>query len=174
MSTTETGACAKPTIHFLCGKMAAGKSTLSKKLAAELNAVLICEDLWLARLYKEQVQTFDDYLKHSAMLKEALFPHLLDLLNLGNSLVLDFPGNVPRQRQWFRTVFEAAGVDHVLHFIDLPDDVCKAQLQKRNLEKPRGSMVMSEEEFDHITSYFVPPAEAEQFNLKLYSPLATG
>jgi predicted kinase len=104
------------------------------------------------------------------MLKNALAPHILDLLKQGNSVVLDFPGNVPRQRQWFRTMFEAAGAGHVLHFLDVPDEVCKVQLQQRNLEKPPGSKVMSEEEFDHITSYFVPPGDAEQFIIKLYRP----
>lgn len=168
MSTTTANASATPTMHFLCGKMAAGKSTLSKKLAAEFEAILICEDLWLSRLYADEIHTFDDYLKYSARLKEVLTPHLLDLLKQGNSVVLDFPGNVPRQRQWFRTIFEAAGADHVLHFVDVPDDLCRMRLQKRNMENPPGSKVMSQEEFTHITSFFVPPTGAEQFNIKLY------
>jgi predicted kinase len=158
----------KPTLHFLCGKMAAGKSTFSRKLAAESGAILVCEDLWLSRLYPDEIQTFDDYLKYSARLKETLAPHLVDLLRGGNSVVLDFPGNVPRQRQWFRSIFEAAGAAHVLHFIDLPDALCKEQLQVRNREQPPGSKVMSEQEFDQITAYFVPPAEAEEFNVRLY------
>lgn len=164
---------AKPILHFLCGKMAAGKSTLSKKLAAEHNAVLVCEDLWLSRLYPEEIHTFDDYLRYSARLKEVLSPHLVDLLKQDNSVVLDFPGNGPRQRHWFRTIFEAAGADHVLHFVDLPDELCKAQLRMRNAERPPGSMVMSEDEFDHITSYFVAPACIEHFNVKKY-PAAGG
>lgn len=156
-------------MHFLCGKMAAGKSTLSKKLAAEHGAILICEDLWLSRLYGNEIRTFDDYLKYAARLKEVLEPHLLDLLKQGNSVVLDFPGNVPRQRQWFRSIFEAAGAGQILHFVDLPDEVCKAQLQKRNVEAPEGSMAMSEDEFNHITALFVPPTDAEGFNIKRYA-----
>lgn len=158
----------QPTMHFLCGKMAAGKSTLSRKLAAQLNAILICEDLWLSRLYAGDIHAFDDYLKYAARLKEVLAPHLLDLLRQGNSVVLDFPANTPSHRQWFRTIFEAAGADHVLHFVDLPDALCKTQLQKRNIEAPPGSMAMSEEEFDHVTSYFVAPAGDERFNIQLH------
>jgi hypothetical protein len=94
MPMTAMNASARPTLHFLCGKMAAGKSTLSKKLAAGFDAVLICEDLWLSRLYGNEIHTFDDYLKYSARLKEVLSPLVLDLLRLGNSVVLDFPGNV--------------------------------------------------------------------------------
>jgi predicted kinase len=167
-AATSGATAQEPTLHFFCGKMAAGKSTLSKALAAELNAVLVCEDLWLSRLYADGIQTFDDYLKYAARLKEVLAPHLVQLLRQGNSVVLDFPGNVPRQREWFRKVFEAAGAAHVLHFIDVPDALCKEQLHKRNREQPPGSKVMSDAEFEHITAYFVPPSEAEGFNIQLY------
>ena len=148
--------------------MAAGKSTLSKSLAIEWNALLICEDLWLSRLYPEEISSLDSYLLYSARLKQVMKPHLIDLLRKGNNVVLDFPANVPRQRQWFRDIVDAAGAEHVLHFVDTPDAVCKAQLQKRNSERPEGSMVMSEEEFDHITSFFVAPTHAELFNVVRY------
>ena len=158
-------------LHLLCGKMAAGKSTLSRVLAAKWHAVLICEDIWLSRLYPTEIASFDDYMLYSARLKEIMQPHLTDLLRQGNCVVLDFPANVPRQRQWFRDIAEAAGVQYVLHFVDTPDVMCKSQLQKRNREKPDGSMVMSEEDFDHITSFFVPPAESEAFNVIRYPRL---
>lgn len=81
------------------------------------------------------------------------------------SVVLDFPGNVPSQRQWFRSIFEVADVNHVLHYIVAPDSLCKEQLRKRNAEQPEGSMVMSEAEFDYITSFFQPPSADEGFNI---------
>ena len=165
---TPVQASNKPTLHFFCGKMAAGKSTLSAKLATELQAILVCEDLWLSRLYPDEIQAFADYLKYSARLKEVLAPHLIALLKGGNSVVLDFPGNVPKQRQWFRTIFDAAAADHVLHYVEVSDDVCKEQLQRRNKERPPGSKVMTEEEFDHITGFFVAPGPAEGFNMKLH------
>jgi predicted kinase len=164
---------AGPTMHILCGKMAAGKSTLSRRLASEFNAILISEDLWLSQLYGDEIHTFDDYLKCSAKLKEVLSLHLLELLRHGNSIVLDFPANVPRQRHWFRSIFESAGANHVLHYVDTTDELCKTQLRKRNQEKPPGSKVMSEAEFDHITSFFVPPEDAEGFNVKLYDASPT-
>lgn len=153
--------------------MAAGKSTLSAQLATELQAILVCEDLWLSRLYPDEIQTFGDYLKYAARLKATLAPHLVALLRQGSSVVLDFPGNVPAQRQWFRSLFEAAGADHVLHYVEVPDAVCKAQLQRRNNERPPGSKVMTEDEFDHITSFFVPPDAAEGFNVRRHARQAT-
>ena len=167
---TPVPASSKPALHFFCGKMAAGKSTLSAQLATELQAILVCEDLWLSRLYPDEIVTFNDYLKYAARLKEVLAPHLVALLRQGSSVVLDFPGNVPAQRQWFRTIFEAADADHVLHYVEVSDEVCKTQLQRRNRERPPGSKVMTEEEFDHITSCFVAPGAAEGFNVQAHRP----
>ncbi len=54
------------TLYFFCGKMGAGKSTKSKQLAKEKNAVLLSEDEWLSSLYPNQITSFEDYLKLSA------------------------------------------------------------------------------------------------------------
>jgi len=45
-----------PTLHLLCGKIAAGKSTLAKELVAEHAAILLSEDTWLAQLYPGEVR----------------------------------------------------------------------------------------------------------------------
>lgn len=157
-----------PVLHFFCGKMASGKTTLSKKLASENHAILISEDLWLSKLYPEEINTFEDYLKYSARLKTVVSPHVQAILAQGISVVLDFPGNVPSQRQWFRSIFEAAQVNHVLHYIVASDALCKAQLRQRNAEQPEGSVIMSEAEFDYITAYFQPPTVEEDFNITRY------
>jgi predicted kinase len=159
-----------PVLHFFCGKMASGKTTLSKKLASDHNVILIGEDIWLSKLYPEEIRTFDDYLKYSSRLKPLVLQHVQNILAQKISVVLDFPGNVPSQRQWFRSIFEAAKVNHVLHYIVASDSLCKEQLRKRNTERPEGSMFMSEAEFDRITSYFQPPIADEGFNIIRYEP----
>lgn len=157
-----------PVLYFFCGKMASGKTTLSKKLAANHNAILISEDIWLSKLYPEEISTFDDYLRYSSRLKSVVSQHVQNILAQGISVVLDFPGNVPSQRQWFRSIFEAAHVNHVLHYIVAPDSLCKEQLRKRSAEQPEGSLIMSEAEFDYITAYFQPPIADEGFNIIRY------
>ena len=143
---------------------------MSRKLASDNNAILISEDLWLSKLYPEEISTFDDYLRYSSRLKSVVSWHVRNILAQEISVVLDFPGNVPSQRQWFRLIFEAAKVDHALHYIVAPDSLCKEQLRKRNAEQPEGSMIMSEAEFDYITAYFQPPTADEGFNIIRYDP----
>ncbi|WP_412522461.1 AAA family ATPase [Shewanella algae] len=45
------------TLIFFCGKMGAGKSTLSQELASERRAVCISEDQWLAALSRKRSKT---------------------------------------------------------------------------------------------------------------------
>ena len=87
------------------------------------------------------------------------------LLTLGTSVVLDFPGNTRSQRAWFRQIFEQAGVEHELHFIDVSDALCKRQLKERSKHLPPGTPWTSEAEFDMIMAHFLPPADDEGFNV---------
>ena len=150
---------------FLCGKMAAGKSTLSRQLAERHQAVLLVQDEFLARLYPGEIVDIPGFVKYSARLKEALAPHILALLAHGMTVVLDFPGNTLSQRAWFRQLFEAAQAPHELHFVDTPDELCKRQLQQRSQHMPPGSPWTTDTEFDAITAYFQAPAPEEGFNV---------
>ena len=150
---------------FFCGKMAAGKSTLAKELAARQRAVVLNQDELLERLFPGEVIDVPSYLKCSSRLNSAIGPHVVALLTLGTSVVLDFPGNTRSQRTWFRELFEQAGVEHELHFIDAPDALCKRQLKERSKHLPAGTPWTSEEEFDLIMAHFLPPADDERFNV---------
>ena len=156
------------TLHFLCGKLAAGKTSLSHQLAGRHHAVLISEDIWLRRLYPVEIQTFDDYLVHSRRLREVVGPHVQQLLTFGQSVVLDFPMNVPAARAWVRSVFEGAGAGHLLHYVKASDEVCLRQLERRNRELPEGSVNVSVEQFEAITRLFREPSPEEGFTIETY------
>ena len=95
--------------------------------------------------------------------------HIVQVLRQGVSVVLDFPANTPASRQWMRGLFERAGVGHRLHFLDVPDDVCKARLRARNAAGTH-AFNASDAEFDLFTSYFVPPSPAEGFRIEAHGP----
>ena len=155
-------------LHLFCGKAAAGKSTLSKQLASEKNAILISEDLWLGKLYPEEINELQDYVLYSSRLKSAISEHVGNLLKNGSTVVLDFPGNTVDQRSWFRSLIDQAGCMHVLHYIEASDSLCKQQLHKRNENLPEGNAPVTDELFDLVTSYFLEPSESEGFNIKRY------
>ena len=49
-----------PTVYRLCGKIAAGKSTLARQLAARPATLLISEDHWTSTLFADDLKTIDD------------------------------------------------------------------------------------------------------------------
>ena len=123
----------------------------------------------MATLYPAEISTLADYLRHVARLQDALRPHLVDLLRSGVSIVLDFPANTVRSRAWMRSIFEEAVAAHKLHFLDTPDDICRARLAARNAAGEHEYQV-SEAQFDEFTRYFEPPNEAEGFDVVIYRP----
>jgi predicted kinase len=153
------------TLHMLCGKIAAGKSTLSAKLGQAERTVMISEDRWIDRLYGPELRTLADFFERCDRLRATLAPHVVDILRADVSVVLDFHANTIGSRQWMRAIFEEAGASHQLHFLDLPDDVCRARMHAR---KAAGGDGVTDAEFDHVTSYFVAPDESEGFNVIRY------
>ena len=162
------------TLHFFCGKMAAGKSTLARELAREHEAVLLEEDHFLAALFPREIRSIADYVKFSSRVKDALSEHIVSLLRRGISVVLDFPANTQNQRRWFRQLIGSAEVAHELHYLDVSDEVCRAQLRERSKSLPEGSPFTSDAEFEAITKYFQPPTAEEGFNVVLHSGIHGG
>ena len=153
------------TLLFLCGKMAAGKSTLARELARAHKAVLLEEDHFLDALFPGEIHAIADYVTYSVRLRHALTEPIVSLLRNGMSVVLDFPANTPNQRQWFRQLIDRAETAHELHYLDVPDEVCKAQLKERSRSLPPGSPFTTEAEFEAVTKYFQPPSAEEGFNV---------
>jgi predicted kinase len=151
---------------MLCGKVAAGKSTLSTRLITP-GTVVIAQDHWMSKLYKEELQTVADYIRLVPRLRDAMAPHLVDLLRARLSVVLDWPANTVASRAWMRGVFEAAGAAHKLHVLDVTDEVCLARLQARNAEG-RHEYQVSRAEFDELSRHFEPPTPAEGFDIVLH------
>lgn len=58
-----------PTLHILCGKIAAGKSTLAAHLGQLPGTVLVAEDVWLDALFSDQLNSLSDYGRCSSKLR---------------------------------------------------------------------------------------------------------
>ena len=152
------------TLHLVYGKIAAGKSTLCERLARQRGTVLISQDQWMVRLYPDEIRSIPDMIAYSARLREAMGGHVADLLREGLSVVLDFPANRIDWRRWMLDIAEEAEAPHVLHMLDVPDEVCKARLKARN-EAGKHEYVVSDEVFDTVLSRIQPPDEAEGLSI---------
>lgn len=152
---------------FFCGKMGSGKSTQAIALADEYDAILLSEDEWLAAVYPEEIKVFADYLKYSARLKPLLKKHVQNLLNSGISVVMDFPGNTPNQRAWFKEIFSEDKIPHKLYYLEASDELCLKQIEQRRKINPNSANFDTEKVFHQVNSYFQPPTEQEGFNIQI-------
>jgi predicted kinase len=157
------------TLYLLCGKIAAGKSTLAHRLAAQPKTLLISMDHWMPILFPTENETIEDFTRLSARLRAAMGPHVVDILRQDISVVLDFPANTVVWRRWMRSLITEANVAHELHVLDVSDAICKARLRTRN-ESGDHPYQIDEATYDLFMSYFVPPALDEGFNVIVHKP----
>ena len=157
-----------PTLHLLCGKIASGKSTLTAKLGSLDGTVVIAEDEWLSVLYSNEMSSISDYVYCASKLRTIMGPHVASLLNAGVSVVLDFPANTIKTRDWMRGILEQTNAAHKLHVLDVPDEVCMARLHARNVHGDH-PFAATEEQFRQISKHFHAPSPVEGFNIVLHN-----
>jgi len=156
------------TLYLICGKIAAGKSTLARQLAAHPGTLLITMDDWMSILFPTENRTIGDFTLLSARLRAAMGPHVVAILRQGLSVVLDFPANTVRWRSWMRSLAVEANIAHELHVLDVPDCVCKERLRRRN-QSGEHQYAVDEATYDQFMSYFVLPTPDESFNIVVHT-----
>ena len=127
-----------PTLHLLCGKIASGKSTLANTLAAEHAAILLSEDHWLATLYPGEVLSIADYVSCAQRIRGVLGPLVINVLQSGINVVLDFPANTLANREWLLSLAQAAQAPHCLHYLSWMTPPAAAVYRRA---MPRASMI---------------------------------
>jgi predicted kinase len=159
-----------PTLHVIAGKAGSGKTTLARQLAAQLPAVVLCEDEWMSRL-ADPIANLRQYLDASARIRSVMAPLTVDVLGLGLSVVFDFAGNRPADRLWTRSIAERAGAALVVHYIQADDVTCRARVVQRNVQQPEGIFfgVVTPEQVNEVNRYFVPPGDDEGLTVILHA-----
>ncbi|MEM9104673.1 MAG: ATP-binding protein [Pseudomonadota bacterium] len=156
-----------PTLHMLCGKIAAGKSTLASSLANRSGTVLIAEDDWLSALFADELHSLSDFVRCTKNLRNVLGPHIVSLLNAGVTVVLDFHANTIESRAWMRGMLDKTDADHQLHVLEIPDALCLSRLRQRNTSG-KHPFAPTEEQFHQFSRHYVPPSPDEGFHLVVH------
>lgn len=151
-------------VHVFCGHMASGKSTLAKRIAAEKQGFILCEDDLLQRLYPGDIIDVASYATHSKRIKQALGMHIVELLMRGHQVVLDFPGNTIKQRQWFLSLASQAKSLCTLYVLECSDRECLKRLQGRAAENSQRQSTDTADMFHAMKQYFQLPEAAEGFS----------
>jgi predicted kinase len=154
----------------MCGKIAAGKSTLATKLTEQEQTILLVEDEWLNALFSDQLNDISDYLRCTTKLRSMMAPHIMSLLDEGMSVVLDFSANTVEMRKWIREILDTTQAAHELHLLTPSDEVCLERLRVRNARGDHPFKV-SEAEYEQFSKHFMPPTPDEGFNVVVHDQL---
>ena len=152
---------------MLCGKIAAGKSTLASRLGRLEETVLIAEDDWLNALFPDEMTSAADYVRCASKLRQIMGPHISALLNAGVSVVLDFPANTVENRDWMRGILAASSASHQLHVLAASDELCLARLRERNAYGDH-PFAVTEAQFRQFSKHYVAPSPEEGFNIVVH------
>jgi len=149
---------------LLCGLPGAGKTTLARRLAADLAAIRFCPDEWLTDL---GIDLFD--VRARDRLERRLWQHTQDLLRRGQIVILEYGFWSHSEREEKRLFARGIGAGVELRFLDVPFEELVRRVEARNRAGHPGSVLLTRELLADYRPLFEAPDADE---LALYDEAA--
>ena len=119
-------------VFMLCGKIASGKSHYAEMLCRQENAVMLSVDeLVLSILGSDLGEKHEEITER---VQAYLFEKSVEMVNAGTNVLLDWGFWTREKRSAARKFYEDRGIACEFHYIDVPVDVWRRNIEKRNQE----------------------------------------
>ncbi|WP_161881659.1 AAA family ATPase [Deinococcus alpinitundrae] len=120
-----------PAIHALHGFLGSGKTTLARRLEAELPAMRFSSDEWMVALHGQDppAADFAEYRSRIAGLMQLYWTRALAL---GLPVVLDEGLWTRRERGELRAQADALGVPLTIYALNTPEPLARERIRQRN------------------------------------------
>lgn len=150
----------RPKLYIIHGFLGAGKSTFSRKLAAETGAIRLNADEYCeAHFSHEELERDWDGCFSRAV--DQLWLDAVGQLKSGRDVIFDMGFWSRESRKYAEERALAAGAEYVHYYIHAPDDVLRARLAKRPPEFAEKHLA----HFDKTKTFFDLPQADEKFIL---------
>jgi predicted kinase len=117
---------------LICGKICAGKTTYAKKIANDINAVILSVDEITLALFGQYIGT-----QHDEMIEKAekyLYKKAVEIISKGIDVILDWGFWVHDDRQFATKYFNDLGIKVEWHYVEVDNINWQKYLSKRNNE----------------------------------------
>jgi predicted kinase len=144
-----------PTIHMIHGFVGAGKTTFSKKLEKEVQAVRFTPDEWMVELYGQNppAEKFAEYDKN---IKSIIWNTAEKILVNGGNVIFDFGFWRWSEREDVRKRAKKLFVDVKLYNLQCPEEIMKQRVLARTAEMPDGALFIDENAINEFKKYLEP------------------
>ncbi len=117
---------------IIVGLPGAGKTTYARKLAEQENATLFVLDEMVHERYGNRHDVELGFREKTV--KYDALPKIIDLLQSGKSVILDYGFFKTEERSRYKKLAEILGVEFELHYVRAPYDTLLERVLKRNKE----------------------------------------
>lgn len=151
-------------LHVLCGLPGSGKTTLAKRLEADLPGVRLCPDEWITAIYPP-----DQHLHVSDTYRDAIETLQWDLgrrmLRAGCNVIIEWGTWGRGERDTLRDEGRAVGATVHLHYLEADLGELVQRLRQRNANLPADEIFMPpshlEEQLDAWANLIEKPDASE-------------
>jgi predicted kinase len=152
-------------IHLIVGSTGAGKTTYAQKLKKENQGIIFSIDQWNNTLFLSDKSESDglEWMLERIDRAEALMMLLIKQLEESKvDPILDLGFSKRKHREKFNEFAIKNNFDLRLHFLDIPSEIRRKRVLKRNLEKGETfEFEVTDEMFEFMEAYFETPTEEE-------------
>ncbi len=143
---------------IIVGLPGAGKTTYARKLAEQESAALFILDEMVHEQYGNRHDVELGFREKTV--KYDALPQIIDLLQSGKSVILDYGFFKSEERSRYKKLAEILGVEFELHYIKAPYDTLLERVLKRNKEEGNIHHI-DKEILDALIKQFEEPEDDE-------------
>ena len=158
-------------IHLIVGNTGAGKTTYSQELKRKTNGIIFSIDTWNNTLFipdKTENDGLDWFLERIERSESLIQKLCIQLSESGIDAILDLGLSKFDHREKFRKFALENKTPVLLHFLDIPKNIRRARILKRNIEQGTTfEFEVSEANFEFMESWFEKPLDSELENAKI-------